>query len=189
MDYETIMLEADEMMEKSVDHVRQEFASLHTGKATPAMVEGIPVQVEAYGGASMHIREMAAVTTPDPRTIQIQPYDKSTVKDISRGIQKANIGLNPVADGAIIRIPVPELSGDRRREMVRMTHQMAEDGRVGVRAGRRHAMDGLKKLQKDGDISEDDLKRFEKDVQESTDTHTAEIARLLEAKEKELTTV
>ena len=147
------------------------------------MVETVPV--EAYG-STMKLNEVAAITTPDARTISIQPFDKSTQQAIEKAIQVANLGLNPVARGATILCPLPELSGERRKEFVKMTHNLAEQGKVGVRAARREAMDTLKKMEKDKEISEDDHKRAEKDVQAETDKFVKEIDALVAAKEKEL---
>ena len=175
-------------MTKAVDHVLHEFNSLHTGKASPGMVEHIVVKVESYG-SSMPVRDIAAVTTPDSRTIVIQPWDKGVLKDVERAIQEANLGINPVTDGGIVRLPIPELSGERRQELVKVAHQMAEEGRISVRSARREAMEAVKKQQKEGDISEDDAKRHEKDIQEETDLNTDQINSALADKEKELTTV
>lgn len=188
MDIDDISLKAEERMGKAVEHTLHEFSSLHTGKASPGMVEGVLVEVTAYG-SSMHLRELAAVTTPDPRTIQIQPWDKSTMKDIERAIQKANLGLNPRIDGAVMRVAVPELTGERRRDLAKVASGMAEDGRISVRQARREAIDAAKALQKDGKISEDDLKLFEKDIQAATDEHIKQVNEHLAAKEKDITTV
>lgn len=185
---EEVMLEAEDRMEKAVEHTIHEFSTLHTGKASPGMVENVQVHVEAYG-STMTIKELGAVTTPDARTIQITPWDKSTLKAIEKGIQVANIGLNPSIDGTLIRLPVPELSGDRRKELVRMAHNMAEEGRISVRHARHFALDHLKKLQKSSDISEDDYHHLEKEVQKSTDKHIEAIDKALEAKEKDLLAV
>lgn len=176
------------MMDKAVQHTVHEFSTLHTGKASPAMVENISVHVESYGSSSQ-IREIAAVTTPDARTIQIQPWDRGTLKDIEKAIQAANIGLNPSIQGHVIRVPVPELSGDRRKDLARVAANMAEQGRVAVRHARHFALDPLKKAQKAGDISEDDYKRYEKDVQQLHDQYIEKINAALVKKEKELTTV
>ncbi len=173
-------------MAKATEHTLHEFSSLHTGKASPTMVEA--VMVEVYGG-NMRLKEVAAITTPDARTIQIQPWDKSTVKPIEKALQQANLGINPAVDGAIIRLPIPDLSRERRQELVKMCQRMAEDGRISVRHARRDTMDALKKAQKDGEISEDDLKRLEKEVQQATDKANAEIDEHLANKEKELLAV
>ena len=188
MSYELTILEAEEMMDKGVEHTLREFSTLHTGKASPSMVENIQIHVTSYG-SSMHLREIAAITTPDPRTIQIQPWDKSIIKDVEKGIQLANLGLNPAINGDILRVPVPELSGERRRDLVKMAQQIAEQGRVRIRHARREALDELKRMSKTGEISEDDFHRFEKDIQEETDKHIKDIDGHLQLKETELTTV
>lgn len=144
--------------------------------------------VDAYG-SQMRIKDCAAITTPDARLIQIQPWDKGLTKAIEKAIQQANLGLNPSIDGQLVRIPLPELSRERRQEFVKVANRMAEEGRVQIRNVRRDTMDALKKAQKDGKISEDDLKRFEKDVQAATDKATKDINDHLAKKEKELLAV
>lgn len=188
MDFDTIMLEAQEMMDNAVDHTLREFSTIHTGKATPAMIENIPVFVESYG-TNMAIRELGAITTPDNHTLQIQPWDKNTANAIEKAIREANLGLNPLSRGVTILVPVPELSGDRRKELVKIAAAHAEDGRVSIRQARHHAMDQLKKLKADGHVSEDDIKRHEKEIQEETDKHVARVNEALEDKEKELLAV
>ncbi len=173
-------------MKKALDYTLHEFSSIHTGKASPTMVEG--VMVDAYG-SQMRIKDCAAITTPDARLIQIQPWDKGLTKAIEKAIQQANLGLNPSIDGQLVRVPLPELSRERRQEFVKVANRMAEEGRVQIRNVRRDTMDALKKAQKDGKISEDDLKRFEKDVQAATDKATKDINEHLAKKEKELLAV
>lgn len=173
-------------MKKALDHTLHEFSTIHTGKASPTMVEG--VMVEAYG-SSMRIKDCAAITTPDARLIQIQPWDKGLTRAIEKAIQQANIGLNPAVDGNMIRVPLPELSRERRQDFVKVANRMAEEGRVQIRNVRRDALDALKKAEKDGKISEDDLKRFEKDVQTATDKMIKDIGDHLARKEKELLAV
>lgn len=175
-------------MIKAVDHVLHDFSTIHTGKASPTMVEGIMVDVETYG-SRMKIKEMAAVMTPDSRSIVIQPWDKAVSKFIVKAIQTANIGINPIPDGAVIRCPVPELSGERREQLFKVCKEMAEAGRTQVRNLRRDALTRLKEDQKAGALSEDDLKRLEKDVQQLTDKYVAEIGTHLDHKEKELKSV
>lgn len=180
------LTEAQARMKKAVEHTQHEFATIHTGKASPAMVES--VQVEAYG-SMMPLKGCAAITTPDARMIQVQPWDKGLLRAIEKALQMANIGVNPVVDGSVIRLPFPELSRERRQEFVKTAHRLAEEGRVSVRHIRRDAMEGAKKLKKDGKISEDDEKRLEKDVQAATDKAIKDIDSSLAAKEKELMTV
>ena len=173
-------------MKKAFDHTVLEFSTIHTGKASPTMVES--VMIEAYG-STMRIKECAAISTPDAHLIQIQPWDKGITQAIVKGIQTANLGLNPMVDGAVVRVPLPQLSRERREEFVKVANRMAEEGRVQIRNIRRETMDALKKAQKDGKITEDDLKRFEKDVQTSTDKTIKDINDNLAKKEKELLTV
>jgi ribosome recycling factor len=170
-------------MKKALEHTLHEFSTIHTGKAQPSMVEG--VMVEAYG-SMMRLKECAAITTPDPRLIMIQPWDKGITQAIVKAIQLANLGLNPAVDGANVRIPLPELSRERRQEFVKVANRMAEEGRVQIRNIRRDTMDTIKKAQKDGAISEDDLKRYEKEVQAATDKTIKDIGEHLAKKEKEL---
>ena len=173
-------------MKKALDHTLHEFGLIHTGKASPSMVEG--VMVEAYG-STMRLKECAAISTPDARMIMIQPWDKSITQAIAKAIHAANLGFNPVVDGGGIRIPLPDLSRERRLEMVKRASVMAEEGRVQVRTIRRDAMDALKKAEKSGALSEDQLKRFEKEVQTATDKTTKDIGDHFAKKEKELTTL
>lgn len=172
-------------LRKAVDYTINQFASLHAGKASPSMLE--PVRVTAYG-SSVTLKEVAAVTTPDAKTIMVQPWDKSIIRDVEKGIQEANLGLNPIVDGGILRVPVPELTGERRQELAKTAGKMAEDGRVSVRKARRDALDALKSA-KNGGLSEDDFKRYEKEVQKEHDDYIAKINQLLSTKETELKTV
>lgn len=181
-----ILDDTNQSMTKAVEHTLHEFSTLHTGKASPSMVEN--VMVDAYG-SSMRLRDMAAITTPDSRTIQIQPWDKSVIQPIEKSIQTANLGLNPLVDGTIIRIPIPELSGERRQELVKVAHRMAEDGRISVRHARKDGMDLLKDAKKEGELSEDEFKRWEKEVQNSTDKFVSEIDQHLKNKEQELQSI
>lgn len=178
--------DAQTRMKKAVDHTLHEFSTIHTGKASPAMVE--TVMVEAYG-SMMPLKGCAAITTPDPRMIQIQPWDKGLTRAIEKALQLANIGINPVVDGALIRLPFPELSKERRQEFVKTAHRLAEEGRVAVRHVRRDAMEQLKKHGHDSGITEDDVKHAEKELQKLTDDYTAKIDAHLAHKEKEIMTV
>jgi ribosome recycling factor len=168
--------------DKSIDHVMNEFKTLHTGKANSSMVENVSVDV--YGSA-MKLRDIAAITTPDARTIQIQPWDKSSCAPIEKALLEAKIGITPLITGEIIRLPIPELSGERREELCKIAQGFAEQSRVGVRASRKEAMDALKIAQKDG-LPEDDFKRAEKNVQKNTDDAVAKINDALAEKESDL---
>lgn len=177
-----ILTDAQTRMKKAVDHTLHEFSAIHTGKATPTMVEG--VMVEAYG-SMMRLKECAAISTPDARLIQIQPWDASLSKAIAKGVIDANLGFNPIIDGKTIRVPLPEMSRERRQEFVKTAHRLAEEGRVHVRNVRRDAIEHVKKAK----LPEDETKRLEKDIQISTDKSIAEINSHLEHKEKDLLTV
>ena len=181
-----ILADAQARMKKAVDHTLHEFSAIHTGKATPAMVEG--VMVEAYG-STMRLKECAAISTPDARMIQIQPWDAGLSKAIGKAIIDANLGFNPIVDGKTVRVPLPEMSRERRQEFVKTAHKLAEEGRVSIRNMRRDAMEAAKKAKKEGKLSEDDEKRLEKDVQTSTDKAIADINTHLASKEKDLMTV
>ncbi len=172
----------DSEMQKSVDHVLHEFSTLHTGKANTSMVENITVDVY---GSNMKLRDVAAITTPDARTIQIQPWDKASTAPIEKALLEAKIGINPIVTGEIIRLPIPELSGERREELCKMAQGYAEQGRIGIRASRKEAMDSLKEAQKEG-LPEDDFKRAEKDVQKKTDDNVTKINEALSSKEDDL---
>jgi ribosome recycling factor len=177
-----LLTEANAKMKKALDHTLHEFSSIHTGKATPAMVEG--VMVEAYG-SQMRLKECAAITTPDSRMIQIQPWDASLTKAIEKAIQVANLGFNPVVDGKIIRVPLPDMSRERRVEFVKTASRIAEEGRVHIRNVRRDVMESVKK----GKFPEDETKRLEKDIQAATDKAIKDIGDHFSAKEKELLAV
>lgn len=186
MALDEILLEAEEKMEKTEHVVVNEFAGVRTGKASASIVENI--LVESYG-SQMRIRELAGITTPEPRTLAIQPWDASTIQHIEKAIQKANLGLSPAVQGKVIRIFFPELSQERRQEFVKIIKKMAEDGRVAVRHVRRDAMDQLKKHAHDSGVTEDEVKQAEKDLQKATDDYIAKIDKHFAAKEKELMTV
>ena len=187
MPVDDILLEAEGKMIKSEEAVAHEFAGVRTGKASTALVENL--MIEAYEGSSMRLLELASISTPELRTIMIQPWDASTVQAIDKGIQAANLGLNPSVDGKIIRINLPDLTKERREELVKVVRKMAEDGRVSVRHVRREAIDTLKAEKKKGDITEDDLTGSEKEVQKLTDTYVKKIDDHLTDKEEEILTV
>ena len=187
MSIDDILLECEEKMQKSEEHVVTEFNSVRTGKASPSLIENI--MVEVYGGSHMRIRELAGITTPEPRQLLVQPWDASTVSPIEKAIQKANIGLNPMVQGRALRIMIPDLSTEQRERFVKAVRHMAENGRVAVRHVRREAIEHLKKSQKAGTITEDDLETGEKEVQNLTDQFSKKIDDHLHHKEKEIMTV
>jgi len=182
-----ILLEAEEKMEKTERVVVHEFAGIRTGKASSTLVENI--LVEAYGGAQMRIRELAGITTPEPRMLVVQPWDAAMLHPIEKAIQKSNLGLNPVVDKKILRIVFPELSTERRQELTKVIRKMAEDGRVAIRHVRRDAIENLKKSAKAGGVTEDEEKHAEKEVQKLHDTYIGKIDTHLTHKEKEIMTV
>lgn len=183
MSIEEILFEAEESMEKALGFMTHEFAAIRTGKASPALVENI--DIEAYG-SSMKLKQLALITAPEPRLLVIQPFDASTVRDIERGINESRLGINPSVDGKIIRLPIPELSEERRRDLAKTVKGIAEESRVRIRACRRSAIDNAKKIQKDGKMTEDELRDTEAEVQKLTDKFVAEIDKQTAAKEAEL---
>jgi ribosome recycling factor len=183
MSIDEVTFEAEESMEKSVEFMNHEFNSIRTGKASPALVENLDVM--AYG-SSMKLKQLALISAPEPRLLVIQPFDAATVKDIERAINESRLGINPAVDGKIIRIPIPELSEERRRDLAKTVKSLAEEARVRVRSCRRSAMEGAKKLEKDGDLTEDSLRDAENDIQKLTDRFVADIDKHTAAKEAEL---
>ena len=186
MALDDILLEAEEKMIKTEEVVQNEFSGVRTGKASPGLVEN--VLVEAYG-SQMRIRELAGITAPEPRMLLIQPWDATTLHAIEKGIQKSNLGLNPVVDKKFIRIVLPELSQERRQEFIKIVKKMAEDGRVAIRHVRRDALEQLKKDGKAGGVTEDQVEAADKEVQKLTDQYIAKIDTHLANKEKEILTV
>ena len=185
MALDDILLEAEEKMIKSEEVVQHEFSGLRTGKASPALVENITVDVY---GSNMRIRELATITTPEPRMLMIQPWDATSIHAIEKAIQKSNIGINPTVQGKAIRLVLPDLSTERRQEMVKMSRKLAEDGRVAMRHVRRDAMEHLKKAKAGGE-AEDQVETAEKEIQKLTDQFVGKIDAHLAAKEKEILTV
>jgi ribosome recycling factor len=188
MDPELTMMEAEESISKAVEYAVHEFAAVRTGKASPALVEGLDVHVTSYG-SHMKLKQLAMITTPDSRLIRIEPFDSATLKDIDRAIRESRLGLNGSIEGKVIRLPIPALSQERREQMVKLVRQMGEEAKVRVRSARRDAIETLKKGQKESFITEDDLHRLEKEVQNLTDKGVAEIDQHIASKEKEVLTV
>jgi ribosome recycling factor len=182
-DLKSLNAEVKKRMDGTIEHVRKELAGLRTGRATTSLLD--PVHVEAYG-TTMPLNQVASLSIPEPTLIVAQPFDPSLMGAIERGIQKSNLGLNPASDGKVIRIPIPSLTEERRKELSRLVHKYAEEGRNGVRQVRRDANDRLKKLLKDHKISEDDERRALEDVQKITDQHVTLIDDLQKKKDQEL---
>jgi ribosome recycling factor len=177
--------EAKEMMEKSLKHTGIEFSKIRAGKASPAMLDGIVIE---YYGVPTPVNQAATINTSDARTLVIKPFEKKLIAEIERAIINANLGLNPQNDGEVIRIIIPALTEERRRDLVKQVKQEAEAGRVAIRNIRKEINEELRKLQKEG-ASEDDIKKAEEKVQQLTDSYTSKIEELLAAKEKEIMTV
>lgn len=182
-DIKSLNAEIKKRMESAVEHARRELAGLRGGRASVTLLD--PVQVEAYGSV-MPLNQVAALSIPEPTLIAAQPFDPSLLSAIERGIQKANLGLNPSSDGKVVRIPVPSLTEERRKELSRLAHKYAEEGRNAVRQVRRDANDRLKKLLKDHKISEDEERRALEDVQKITDQHVGVLDDLQKKKDVEL---
>jgi ribosome recycling factor len=180
-----IMDMAKEGMEKAITHLEAGLAKIRAGKANPAMLEGVMVD---YYGTKAPISQVASVNTQDARSLVVQPWEKSMLTPIEKAIQAANLGLNPQNDGVIIRIVVPPLTEERRKDLVKKAKSEAEDAKVGLRGARKEAIDEIKKLQKDG-LPEDEAKGAETKVQQLTDQYTSKIEKHLETKEKEILTV
>jgi ribosome recycling factor len=170
-------------MKKTIDRLKSELASIRTGRASSAVIEGI--KVESYGSL-MPINQLAGVSIPDAKTIEIRPWDVSQLVAIEKAIFKADIGMTPVNDGKIIRIPIPPLTEERRKEIAKSISRMAEDFRVAVRNERRVLVESIKKLEKDKVITEDDRKKFETDAQKATDGYIKKIDESVALKEKEV---
>jgi ribosome recycling factor len=175
--------QARAQMDKALESVRREFTSVRTGKASPALLD--TVRVEAYG-SKMPLNQVASVSSPEPRLLVVQPWDKSLIGPVEKAIRSAELGLNPANDGSIIRVPIPALNEERRRDMVRMLHKLAEEGRIAVRHARQEANKQIKASQQAGDLSEDDAHRQMDEVQKLTDEYIARIDQTLKAKEEEV---
>jgi ribosome recycling factor len=175
-----------EKMAKAVAHTQAEFATVRTGRAAPALVEKLRVD---YYGAEVPLQQLAGIQVPEARLMVITPYDKSSLKSVEKAIQNSDLGINPNNDGSVIRLSFPQLTEERRKEMVKVVHHKAEEGRVAIRNLRRAARKDLEAFEKDGDISSDELDRAEKELEKITHEYVAEIDRMLQHKEQELLVV
>ena len=183
MDIDSTLLDAEERMEKTIESLKKEFGKLRTGRASASLVDGIKAD---YYGTMTPISQMATVSIPDSRTIAIQPWDKGGMSVIQKAILKSDLGLNPVNDGRLIRIVIPPLTEERRRELCKISRKFGEETKVSIRNVRRDANDTLKKMEKDKLITEDDLKKAIEDVQKLTDRYVEEVDKRCGAKEKEI---
>lgn len=183
MDLKLAVATAEDLMKKTIDKMHVDFAALRTGRASPALLETI--RVESYGSL-MPVKQLANVGVPDARTIEIRPWDLSQLQNIEKAIQKSQLGLTPQNDGKIIRLSIPTLTEERRKDLIKVVHKMAEDFRVSIRNERRQALENVKKLEKDKKITEDDRKKGEHDMQKMTELYVKKVDEVLAAKEKEI---
>lgn len=174
---------AEQRMRKAVESVKREFGTVRTGRANPAILDR--VEVELYG-TRMQLRGVATVGAPEPRLLTVTPFDPNSLSAIEKAIKNSDVGLNPQSDGKIIRLPIPQLTEERRRELIRVVRHMAEEGRVSVRNVRREEMRDIVELRREGEISEDDERRAETELQDLTDSYTKQVDAALEDKEAEL---
>jgi len=181
-----ILLEADDKMGKTLDHLQQGLTGLRTGKASPSLVDQI--QVECYG-TQTRMNQMALISTPEPRLIVIKPFDPSSLPAIEKAIHAANIGVSPLNDGRLIRVPIPELSEERRKDLGKVASRLGEEARVAIRAIRREANDAVKAMEKASALSEDERDRALAEVQKYTDTFSKKVDEMVSAKEKEIMAV
>ncbi len=170
----------------AIDILKQEYGGLRTGRASASLLE--PIKVDAYG-AEMPLNQVGTIGVPEPRMVTVQVWDKSMVSSVEKAIRNAGLGLNPAADGQLVRVPIPELTAERRKEMAKIAGKYAEQARVSVRNVRRHCMDELKRMEKDGDLSEDDHKVYAEEVQTMTDKTIREIDDIFSNKQAEITQV
>jgi ribosome recycling factor len=178
-----LLQDATSRMAKSVDATQQEFNSIRTGRASAALLDHIAIN---YYGTQTPLKQLATINVPEPRLLTIQPFDPQSMKTIEKAIMESDLGLNPSNDGKIIRLPIPQLTEERRKELVKVVHRYAEDGRVAVRNIRRDAIHGLKELVDNGDVGADEEHRAEDRVQKLTDEHVHRIDELLKRKEAEI---
>ena len=178
-----VLLEAEEKMVKAVEIAKEDFMTIRTGRANPAMFNKIFVD---YYGTPTSLQQLASFQSPEARMIVVTPFDKSAMANIEKAIRDSDLGVNPSNDGSVIRVPLPQLSEERRKEYIKLARQKAEDSRISLRNIRRHAKDSLDKLQKDGDAGEDDVRRAEKALDDVTSKHVHMIDELVKHKEAEL---
>jgi ribosome recycling factor len=180
---DSVMQDAEHKMDQAVSHLKDDLASIRTGRATPAVLTRVTVE---YYGTPVPLNQLASVNVPEPRSLQIQPFDKNAIGAIEKAIQTSDLGITPSNDGNVIRLSFPPLTEERRKELIKAVHHRGEEGRVAVRNIRRHSKEELERLEHDGTISEDDLVRAERELQKLTDQHVAEIDEIVAHKETEL---
>lgn len=180
---ETLFKEAETRMKHAIEHLKQDLAGYRTGRANPAMVERITVD---YHGTPMPLEHIASISVPEPRQLLIQPWEPSMVPAVEKAIQRSDLGVNPVSDGRTLRITLPPLTEERRKELIKQVHKRAEEGRVAIRNIRRDLHEHLRQMQKNKQISEDDLKRYEQQMEKLTHKYIEEVDKLQKAKDEEL---
>jgi ribosome recycling factor len=180
---EDFLADAKRRMDKSIETTHQEFNSIRTGRASPALLDRIVID---YYGTPTPLKSLASISAPEPRLLTIQPFDPGAMKGIERAIQESDLGLTPSNDGKIIRLPIPTLTEERRKELVKVVRRVAEDGKIAIRNVRRDVMQHLKDLVVNGDVGDDEERRAEQQVQKITDDHTKSIDDLLKTKEAEI---
>lgn len=178
-----IISKADEKMKKSISVLKSDLSTLKAGRANPTMLDRIEVE---YYGSMMPINQVANVSAPEPRVLMITPWEKSTLKDIEKAILKSDLGINPSNDGSVIRLIVPELTEETRKNLVKTVKKYGEDTKIAIRSVRRDSNDKIKALKKDADLSEDEIKKSEEQIQKITDGYVKEVDKIVEAKEKEI---
>jgi len=184
--YAALKKDLEHKMDVSLDHAKKEFSGLRTGRASTALLEN--VVVDAYG-SKMPLNQVGSVSVPEPRLLSVSVWDKGLAKSVEKAIRDANLGLNPMADGTLIRVPIPPLTAERRTELTKVAHKYAEHARVAIRNVRRDGNEALKKMEKDGVISQDDHRKFSEEVQKMTDQYVAKVDDALKFKEAEITQV
>jgi ribosome recycling factor len=183
MTVESSLTDAQHKMEQAVSHLKEDLAAIRTGRATPAVLNRVTVE---YYGTEVPLNQLASINVPEPRLLLVQPFDKTSLGGIEKAIQSSGLGITPSNDGNVIRLAFPPLTEERRKDLVKQVHHRAEEGRVAVRNVRRHAKDGLEKLEREGGISEDERSRGEKELQKLTDRYVAEVDEIQGHKEQEL---
>ena len=180
---EEVLEEAERRMKKTLEHVREDFSAVRTGRASASLLNRVNVN---YYGQSTPLNQISSINVPEPTLLVISPYDKSVIDEVEKAILSSGLGLTPVNDGNVIRLPIPKLTEERRNELTRLVRSKAEEGRVAIRNIRRDAIEDLRSLEKEGEITKDDLHRGQEDAQKLTDRYIAEMDEMLKVKEKEL---
>lgn len=186
MSADSVISQMNSAMKKTMEYLVSEFHTIRTGKASSALVENVMVD---YYGSLTRIKELANISIPESRLIVLQPWDPQSIEGIEKAIKAADLGINPMNDGKVIRLPIPELSEERRKDLIKVVKKKSEDGKIAIRGDRRVAMEGVKQAEKNKDITEDDRKLYEEDIQKATDANIKKIDELVKAKEVEIMTV